>query len=251
MKQTIWIGFDGREVDAYFVARQSIARRLTMPITARPIVLSDLQESGLYQRPTKIETRDGRRRLLDLLSARADYDGSISTEFAISRFFLPWITGAAGHPDGNLALFMDSDVLARGNLARLFEEAERDPGRAVYCVKHDHQPTGTVKMDGQVQTQYARKNWSSVFVMDLNHPANKALTVEALNTLPGRDLHRFCWLDDAEIGDLSPTWNYLVGHSVGVPDPQLVHFTDGVPSMPGYEHCEFAGEWRAELRRAL
>jgi len=60
-------------------------------------------------------------------------------------------------------------------------------------------------------------------------------------------LHRFCWLEDEEIGELDPAWNYLVGHTKDVPDPHLVHFTDGVPFMKGYEHCEYADEYRREL----
>jgi hypothetical protein len=102
-------------------------------------------------------------------------------------------------------------------------------------------------MDGQVQTRYSRKNWSSVFVLDADHPSNKNLTVALVNSVPGRDLHRFCWLEDDDIGELGAEWNYLVGHSEH-PDPKIVHFTDGIPSMPGYENSEFADEWRNELR---
>jgi len=32
-------------------------------------------------------------------------------------------------------------------------------------------------------------------------------------------------------------------------DPAIVHFTDGIPTMAGYEDCAFADEWRAELER--
>jgi hypothetical protein len=106
-------------------------------------------------------------------------------------------------------------------------------------------------MDGQQQTQYARKNWSSVMLWNLDHPAHDAVTSELLNSVPGRDLHRFCWLDDELIGALPPAWNYLVGHT-RLPDPKdakLVHFTEGTPDMLGYESCEFSDEWREELRR--
>jgi len=30
-------------------------------------------------------------------------------------------------------------------------------------------------------------------------------------------------------------------------DPAIVHFTDGVPDMPGYETAAYADEWREEL----
>jgi hypothetical protein len=74
-----------------------------------------------------------------------------------------------------------------------------------------------------------------------------------INTVPGRDLHAFKWLADEEIGELLPEWNYLIGHTVlpeGV-DPKLVHFTEGIPSMPGYENAPYADEWRYELEAWL
>jgi hypothetical protein len=110
-------------------------------------------------------------------------------------------------------------------------------------VKHEHQPAATTKMNGHAQTQYARKNWSSVVLFQCGHPANRALTRELVNTVPGRDLHAFCWLKDEEIGSLPAEWNYLVGVSPSNPNPALVHYTTGTPAMPGYEHGEFSDEW--------
>jgi hypothetical protein len=108
-------------------------------------------------------------------------------------------------------------------------------------------------MDGQKQTQYPRKNQSSVMLINCDHPANKALTIEAINTLPGRDLHRFAWLDDAEIGELPVECNYLVGVSK-LPDgvlPKIVHFTRGLPDMAGYENQDYAEEWRTLMPYAV
>lgn len=42
MKQSIHIGFDPRETDAFAVARRSIQCHLTLPIRVRGLVLSDL-----------------------------------------------------------------------------------------------------------------------------------------------------------------------------------------------------------------
>ena len=100
-------------------------------------------------------------------------------------------------------------------------------------------------MDGQVQTQYARKNWSSVIAFNCDHPANAALrSLAFLNDTPGRDLHRLCWLpDDDLIGELAPNWNYLVGHSDEKLSASIAHFTSGVPDMPGYENQRYADEW--------
>lgn len=165
----------------------------------------------------------------------------MSTEFACSRFLVPHLAG------GGWALFVDSDILVRRNLDRIFIEA--DPSKAVMVVKHNHQPADGKKMDGQAQTRYARKNWSSVCLWNVDHPANQKLTLDVVNSIPGRDLHAFCWLHDSEIGELDPSWNYLVGHTKGVENPRIVHFTDGIPAMPGYENCEYAEDWRAELKR--
>lgn len=236
-KQSIWIGFDPREADAFAVCRHSINRHLIAPIPVRGVVLTDLRTGGLYTRPT--ERRAGK--LIDVLSKREDYDGAIATEFACSRFLVPRLAKSGW------ALFMDCDMLVRCDLQKLFALA--DPSKAVMVVKHDHQPRETVKMDGQAQTRYARKNWSSVILWNVDHPAHAALTTELVNSVPGRDLHRFCWLDDAEIGELEPKWNFLVGHSDPEINPSIVHFTDGIPTMPGYEDCAYADEWRAELER--
>lgn len=238
-KFSIWIGFDPREADAFAVARYSIRRHLNLPVPTNGIVLSDLQDSGIYTRPT--ERRDGR--IYDLLSRREDYDGAMSTEFAISRFLVPFLAGSG------YALFVDADVMARANMDQIFFWAERQSSKkAVFCVQHDHQPTSTLKMDGQVQTAYGRKNWSSVVMWNCDHPSAKKLTPEVVNAMPGRDLHQFKFLKDEEIGALDPGWNHLVGEYPPNDGAKLAHFTLGVPSMAGYEHSEFAEEWRATLR---
>jgi lipopolysaccharide biosynthesis glycosyltransferase len=236
-KQSVWIGFDAREAAAFAVARHSLQRSLRTPIPVRGVVLSDLQDRGLYTRPT--ERKNGR--LIDVLSQRDDYDGSISTDHAIARFLVPLLA------ESGWALFMDGDVLVRSDLFRLFDQCRSD--KAVMVVKHDYRPKEAVKMDGQAQVQYGRKNWSSVCMWNVDHPANKALTVEMVNTLPGRDLHAFCWLDDDLIGELDQSWNWLAGHSDREINPDIVHFTSGLPNMTGYEDSDFCDEWWAELRR--
>lgn len=233
--RAIYIGHDPREADAFTVARSSIVRRLTDPIPVHGLYLADMIGSGLYRRPTE---RRGAQ-LWDVIS-----DAPMATEHACARFLAPLIARA------DWALFTDCDVMARADLAALFDEA--DPSKAVQVVKHDYAPRETVKMDGQAQTAYPKKNWSSVCLWNVRHPANKALTVDLINSVPGRELHAFAWLpSDDLIGDLDPKWNYLVGHSDPAIDPAIVHFTSGIPSMPGYEGVEYAAEWRAELKRAV
>ena len=167
----------------------------------------------------------------------------MSTEFAVSRFLTPTLAGSG------LALFLDCDILARHELSRLWRAAERDPTKAVWVVQHDYIPQNDVKMDGQAQTKYARKNWSSVMLFNVDHPSNKKLTVEMVNSVPGRDLHRFCWLDDSEIGRLDSEWNFLVGITQPYIDPCLVHFTNGGPWFEEYRDVPYADEW-LEHRKA-
>lgn len=239
MNHSIWIGWDVREASAYAVARSSCRRRLTRPIPIRGLVLDDLKSLGLYTRPMQRRATDaGRSIMWDVIS-----DAPQSTEHANSRFLVPYLARSGW------ALFCDGDMLYRANAARLFEELS--PEYAVYCVKHSHEPTDREKMDGQVQTQYVRKNWSSFVVFNVDHPSNSCLrnSKDMVNTLRGRDLHRFCWLKDSEIGELDPSWNFLVGHSDPAIDPKVVHFTSGCPDMPGYETVPYADEWRAELAR--
>lgn len=236
MNRSIWIGFDPREAAAFAVARFSTTKRLTQPVPVRGVVLSDLEQRGLYRRPTERRVSGGRVLLWDTIS-----NAPMSTEHACARFLVPMLAGSGW------ALFMDGDVLVRGNLVRLFDQL--DPSKALYCVQHKHEPPPGLKMDGQIQTQYARKNHSSVMAMNCSHPANQALTLDLINGVPGRDLHAFSWLDDADIGALDPTWNFLVGHSDidAIPDPAIAHFTEGTPDLPGYENCLFSAEWRATL----
>lgn len=176
MKTSIWIGFDRRDALGFAVARRSAERRLCRPVPVRGLVLSDLEARGLYVRPTT--WRDGNQLWDDISCA------PMSTEFAISRFLVPHLVGEG------LALFVDSDVMFRVNPVELFALHRR--GKAVSVVKHDHKPTYSLKMCDQAQTVYPRKAWSSVVVWDLDHPSNKSLSVEMINTLPGRDLHAFC-----------------------------------------------------------
>jgi hypothetical protein len=233
MNRSIFIGYDGREAETFAVCRHTL-RQFAPDVPIRAVSLESVRNAGLYWRPTSI--RDGR--LWDDIS-----EAPMSTEFAISRFLTPVIAKTSGFT--GWALFMDSDILARDDIDDLF--AECDPSKAVMCVKHNHVPPESIKMDGQLQTLYKRKNWSSVVAYNLSHPSNRKLTVHVVNTVPGRDLHAFCWLDDSEIGALGQEWNYLVGYTErhdGL-EPKLVHHTEGGPWLPNYQDVEFADEWRA------
>jgi hypothetical protein len=226
--RSLWLGYDEREAEAFAVARRSFRRHAPgVPIQA--LCLDDLREAGLYRRPTS--HKDGM--LWDDIS-----EAPMSTQFAISRFLAPVLAGTGW------ALFADCDVMAVKSLDALW--AQLDPSKAVMCVQHEnYTPPDKVKMDGQLQTLYARKNWSSVMAVNCDHPANKALTVDYINTVPGRDLHAFRWLNDSDIGALTPDWNYLVGVTKRL-EPSLIHWTSGGPWFPKYRDVQFADIWLKE-----
>jgi len=120
-----------------------------------------------------------------------------------------------------------------------------DDNHAVMVCKHDYKPQNNTKMDGCQQTQYPRKNWSSLILWNCSHPANKKLTPDIINTQTGKYLHRFEWLTDSEIGSIPTTWNWLVGWYKEPRDgtPKALHYTEGGPWFDQYKDCEYADVW--------
>ena len=224
----VWIGWDPGEMEACTVALWSIvATSRSLKWVSRRLALAELCAKGLYWRQT--DRRGGR--LWDMIS-----DAPMSTEHAISRFFVPYLSDFTGW-----ALFVDGDVLFRADVADLFALA--DPQYAVQVVQHPPLLKEGVKKDGAAQLAYPRKNWSSVMLFNCGHPANRALTLDTLNTWPGRDLHAFRWLGNDQIGALPARWNHLVNVNPPCADPALVHFTEGVPLLPDHARDPFADEW--------
>lgn len=236
-KFKIYIGYDRRETLAYDVARSSILRRTSKPKTTiiHPLELNQLSIGGKFPLLTRpVEIRDGK--MWCPIS-----QAPMATEFAISRFCVPFLQKKGW------ALFVDCDVVCLADITELFALA--DEKYAVMCVKHEHKPTETTKMDAQMQTTYSRKNWSSVVLWNCSHPANKGLILENLNTWPGRDLHAFKWLKDEEIGELPNTWNQLVGCQPIIERKGIVHFTLGGPWISGWAPGQAMDDvWLDELK---
>jgi hypothetical protein len=213
----VYLGFDSREPVSYQVAERSLIANSTIPVTVTPLNAQRLAEHGLLRRPT-----DTRGQRYDIPS-----NAPASTEFAISRFLVPFLAQTGW------ALFADSDVVFRGDVAELVALA--DPRFSVQVVKHGTYDAATSKMDGQANLSYPRKNWSSVILWNVDHPANKRLSLADVQERRGFDLHSFYWLNDAEIGDLPREWNYLVNDSeVVLPPPKLLHYTLGTPELGVY-----------------
>lgn len=215
----VFIGFDSRSPRAYEVAARSLLLASGMNITPVPIIDADARRRLLYWRPSET---DAEGRLIDSLSG-----APMSTEFAITRFLVPFLTRE------RWALFVDQDVIFLRDVRELFALA--DPRYAVMCVKHEMPDTGAEKMHGQLQTRYPRKNWSSVTLWNLDHPAHRRLTLSMVNQYPGELLHRFFWLRDSEIGSLPAAWNWLVNVQDRPADVGVAHFTLGGPWIESWE----------------
>ena len=225
-----YIGYDRREQEAVDVCIHSLKRHSSIPIFTMELRDEILRYINLYDR--KFTIREGV--MYDDIDEKP-----FSTEFAFTRFLVPALAQYTGW-----ALFCDCDMLFRSDIAELLEL--RDDKYAVMCVPHDHRPRESRKMDGQIQQKYRRKNWSSFVLWNCGHPANKFLTVDAVNRERGSYLHQFEWLKDDQIGHLPEEYNWLEGSSSPAINPKVVHFTRGGPWMMGYEETHYADEWRKE-----
>lgn len=212
----IYVGYDAREDIAYKVCEYSIYKH-TPEGEVKPLKQDALRREGLYTRAP------------DPLS---------STEFTFTRFLVPALQDYKGW-----ALFCDCDFVWDGDIREIFSKL--DPKYAVMVVKHEHKPNSTVKMDGCQQTQYPRKNWSSMILWNCEHPANALLTPDLVNSQTGQFLHRFEWLDDSLIGSLDTKYNFLVGWNKESESgkPFAYHWTEGGPWFPDYRDCEYKDVW--------
>ena len=157
----IYVGHDSREDIAYQVCEHSIRRR-DPGAEVIPLKQKQMREQGIYTRPV---------------------DKLASTEFTFTRFFVPYLNDYKGW-----AVFCDCDFVWRIPSHELTKFC--DPSKAVVCVQHDYTPKEGTKMDGQTQTVYPRKNWSSMVLWNCEHPKNKILTPELLNKEEAKFLHK-------------------------------------------------------------
>lgn len=233
MPNTIYVGYDPREQEAYDTLIYSINKhKSNTPVDIIPLKRDLMEDSDYYWRTySKVNGQ-----------CYDDTDGKpFSTEFSFTRFLIPHI-----HEKG-YALFMDCDMYLRTNINELFD-IHIDPTKAVHVVKHDYNPALGKKMDNQLQENYNRKNWSSFVLWNCDHPAHKSLTLADVNTNSGSWLHNFSWLKDYEIGDLDESWNWLDRWSSDSIEAKNVHFTTGGPYFPDWSpksvsDAHYAEEW--------
>lgn len=218
----VFIGYDPVESVAWHTMAHSIYTKSSRPVAIIPVNITNFKE--IHNRP-----RDSKQ----------------SNEFSFTRFLVPHLCDYQGY-----AVFFDCDMMLRGDIASMLDVITQQPDKALYVVKHDYEPRDGVKYLNTVQYTYPRKNWSSVVLWNCGHPSNRKITPEFVNTVSGMELHRFTWLDDAEIGTLDLRWNWLVGEYDQPPeDVKNVHWTVGGPYFDEYKNADFSEEWFAENQK--
>jgi len=219
-KLSFFVGYDSKEDIAYRVCKYSLLKRSSIDIKVYSLKIDELIAKKIYSRSV---------------------DPLASTQFTYSRFLVPLLMNYSGW-----AVFCDCDFIFLEDIGKITKSL--DSSKAAYCVQHDYTPKEKHKMDGQKQTVYPRKNWSSFIVFNCGHPSNKKLTKEIVNTESGSYLHQFKWLRDDEIGSLDERWNWLEGwtskHNNN--SPFAVHYTRGGPWFEEWQDVEFASEWIEE-----
>ena len=222
----VFIGWDDREEEAFWACKKSIEQNLNMrenriPVDIQRICLDDLAYDDYYRE--KVFPQE-----------------VASTQFAFSRFLVPYLCDYKGW-----AVFCDCDFIFTRDIREVFRYL--DPKYSVLCCQHDYTPKSAMKMDGQVQTVYPRKNWSSMMLINCEHPDCQNLDPMSVSNNSGAWLHRMEWAKDENIGKLPLEWNWLVGEyeveSLNGKLPAVLHYTLGCPFMEGYEHCDFAEQY--------
>ena len=104
---------------------------------------------------------------------------------------------------------------------------------------------------GNKNEDYPRKNWSSLILWNCDHPKNKGLTPEFIQNQTGSYLHRFSWLCDDEIGELSQEWNWLAIEYEENPEAKLIHYTLGTPCFKEYQLSSMSSEWYKTYKNLL
>jgi lipopolysaccharide biosynthesis glycosyltransferase len=218
----IAVGFDQKEAVAYHVLCQSIIERTTEPVSIIPLAEGMFEDVGT--------------------------DGT--NAFTLSRFLVPYLCDFSGW-----AIYADSDMLLRDDLANLWAQREKftfDKGVAV--VQHEYKTRFHSKYVGTPMEapnlDYPRKNWSSLILWNCGHMANRVLTPEFVKEKGGKYLHRFEWLKNEQVGKLDSTWNHLIGETQYTRS-SLFHYTLGIPGIPYYADEPGALPWHQTLISAL
>lgn len=184
----VLIGYDERQALAFNVAAHSVIRNSSVPVSVTPLILRQLPI-----------TRRG------------------LTSFTWSRFLVPYLCGYLGR-----AVFMDADIVVKGDIAELFAQAD-----AQTCV--------------HVMQEQARFEWASVMLF--NNYMCRNLTPEFIET----DSNPFdlAWAR-GRVGTLPAGWNHCVGYQQPKA-AKLYHYTQGLPCLEESSGLPEDEHWHEEF----
>jgi lipopolysaccharide biosynthesis glycosyltransferase len=205
------VGFDCRESVVYHTFCQSVLEKTSQPIAFVPLVDNALAK-------IKPNQTDG------------------SNSFTYSRFLTPYLMDFKGW-----AIYADGDMICQEDIADLWKL--RDETKAVMAVKHDYKTKSATKYFDNKNTDYPRKNWSSLVLWNCSHQKNRVLTPEFVNKSTGAKLHRFTWLADEDIGELDISWNWLVEEYPNNANAKILHYTLGSPCFKKYKTIDSCEAW--------
>lgn len=218
----VYIGYDTNRSIVHDVCRYSIQKRTSEKINFHKIGSSILSKKDWW----KIESQN-------------------STEFSNNRFLTPYLNNFK-----DLSIFMDDDFLCNCDIKELLNYY--DERYSVMVVKHkNYISSKNIKMENKNQTNYDRKNWSSLMIFNNSHPDVKKLTPEYVNNSHPLNLHQFGWT--GEIGEISKEYNYLVDENEYMQSDcvKFFHFTLGGPWYDDYKKCTHSELWLQEMKDFL
>ena len=215
----IVVGFDQRESVAYHTFVQSIIEKSSLPVSFIPLAINTLKG---YEE--KHEDR--------------------SNDFVYSRFLTPYLNDFKGW-----AIFADGDMICQVDIKELWDL--RDESKAVQVVKHNYKTKAKKKYLGNKNENYPKKNWSSLILWNCSHPKNKNLTPNLISNQSGKYLHRFSWLDEEDIGELNPEWNWLAIEYPKNNKAKIIHYTLGTPCFKNYKNTDFSKIWYEKYNKIL
>lgn len=212
----VFAGFDPREEIGYHTFVSSLIHSSSAPVQVTP-----LYEKSLHM--------DGQR--------------DATNSFIYLRFLIPYLQGYKGW-----AIFCDgADMIVKGDIAELW--AMRNYRHSVQVAKHDYQTKHPRKYVGTPMeadnADYPCKNWSSVMLINCQHPDWIEINPNTVSRSEGAYLHRFMFLDQKTVGEIPKVWNWLAdeyGENTGA---KLLHWTAGIPAWDHYKDAPHADDWRA------
>jgi hypothetical protein len=213
---TIFCGFDSREEVGTHIFTSSVLARASIPVAFVPLNYQNVQIG--------------------------------TNQFTATRFLVPYLMGYKGR-----AVFADAaDMICLVDAKEIQAQLDKTEG-AVAVVKHNYKTKNKIKYIGtpmeSPNLDYPRKNWSSLMMINCEHPAWRSVTPESINTWKMLDLLQFAFLTDPEIESIPDAWNRLIDESQPIEGAKILHWTAGIPGFKHYANAPSADLWRQEWQR--